>query len=203
MNRKRNSKLPRRQSGFLLLETLVAILVLSFGLLGMVGIQAYTLKANTDAKQQSTAVQMAGELADMMRGNRGVSLKTTANANPYLFNGLAESPPVASENCTNQTCTTALTVAQWEMNDWVSRINQAYPGANVQVCFDTAPYNSAGLPQWGCAGAANGWSPISIKIGWIRATTNDDRATGSANAFNTATSVPPAVVYTVTPGVPI
>ena len=80
---KSNEKL--YSQGFTLLEILVSIVVLSFGLLGMVGIQAMALKSNNDARQQSAAVQLAGELSDMMRGNQVVALGLTTATNPYLI----------------------------------------------------------------------------------------------------------------------
>ena len=65
-----------------MLEVLVALLGLSFGLLGMVGMQAASLQSNRDARLQSSAVLLTRELADMMRGNKSVSVKTSDN--PYL-----------------------------------------------------------------------------------------------------------------------
>lgn len=57
-----------RNAGFSLIEVLVAIVVLSFGLLGMVGLQAASLQANRDARLQSTAILLARDLAEAMRG---------------------------------------------------------------------------------------------------------------------------------------
>ena len=84
--------LRRATAGFTLIEVLVAIVVLSFGLLGMVGLQAASLQANRDARLQSTAVVLARELAEMMRGNKDQALLGTNN--PYLIGDLS-SPLVA------------------------------------------------------------------------------------------------------------
>jgi type IV pilus assembly protein PilV len=193
--------------GFTLLEVLVSIVILSFGLLGMVGIQAMALKSNNDAKQQSAAVQLAGELSDMMRGNKAVAVTLTPAANPYLiadYTGGAITVPV--EKCNEGTgCTTTLNVATWERYDWLTRVNATLPGARVQVCYDTTPYAAGtGLPQWGCAGVAAAGGSISIKIGWTRASTNNDRSTDQAKAgaldLATGLNARPSVIYTVTPG---
>ncbi len=45
---------PARQQGFSLMEVLVSIVVLSFGLLGMVGMQAAALQSNREARLQSS-----------------------------------------------------------------------------------------------------------------------------------------------------
>lgn len=206
--RKRNAK--HYSSGFTLLEILVAIIILSFGLLGMVGIQAMALKSNNDAKQQSAAVQLAGEYSDMMRGNKAIAVVTTPANNPYLITDFQAGNTIAAptEYCNVLTgCTTPFNVASWEKFDWLSRVNAAFPGVHVQVCYDNAPYtNPGGLPQWGCAGAAAPGGKISIKIGWIRASTNSSRDT-QANRDAALTNVsgpnptsPPSVIYIVTPG---
>jgi type IV pilus assembly protein PilV len=205
---KSNAKL--YSSGFTLLEILVAIIILSFGLLGMVGIQAMALKSNNDAKQQSAAVQLAAELSDMMRGNKAIAVATTPATNPYLITDFQQASstivdPV--EKCNLPAgCTTPFNIASWESFDWLSRVNATFPGVHVQVCYDTEPYTPAGLPKWGCAGAAALGGKISIKIGWIRASTNSDRSTSAAQAA-ALTDVsgpnptsPPSVIYIVTPG---
>jgi type IV pilus assembly protein PilV len=209
---KRKSSAKLYASGFTLLEILVAIIVLSFGLLGMVGIQAMALKSNNDAKQQSAAVQLAGELSDMMRGNKAIAVVTTPANNPYLipdFQQATSTIATPTEDCSSVTgCTTPFNIASWESVDWLTRVNATFPGVHVQVCYDSAPYTAAGLPQWGCAGAATAVArdKISIKIGWIRASTNSDRSTAAAQAAAlTNVSGPnptsrPSVIYIVTPG---
>lgn len=64
---KYNSKL--RQSGFGLIEALVALFVFSIGLLGVIAMQANSLKDNRGALWQSQAVWAAYEIADRMRAN--------------------------------------------------------------------------------------------------------------------------------------
>ena len=55
----------RMQRGFSLLEVLVAIFVLSFGMLGMVGMQSFSLQANRQARLASTAAGLAREMAEI------------------------------------------------------------------------------------------------------------------------------------------
>lgn len=202
------SKAKPYSNGFTLLEILVSIVILSFGLLGMVGIQAMALKSNNDAKQQSAAVQLAGELSDMMRGNKAVATALTPTANPYLIANFLSTDTIVAppEYCNSAAgCSSPLNVASWEMNDWLTRVNATFPGVHVQVCYDNDPYTAGGIPQWGCAGAAAAGGSISIKIGWVRTSTNSDRSTTTAiaGALTTVTGAnasPPSVIYLVTPG---
>ncbi|MCU0809887.1 MAG: type IV pilus modification protein PilV [Thiobacillaceae bacterium] len=64
----------RRQSGFSMLEVLVAILVLAIGLLGMAGLTATSMRNSHGAYHRSQAVWLAYDAADRMRANRQVAL---------------------------------------------------------------------------------------------------------------------------------
>ena len=58
-----------RQNGATLLEVMVAIVVLSFGLLGMAGLQMTALKANQVAMQGSQSSMLGYDILDRMRAN--------------------------------------------------------------------------------------------------------------------------------------
>ncbi len=57
------------QQGFTLLEVLVAIVVISLGLLGLAGLQAASLINNQTAHHRSIATQQAYDMADRIRAN--------------------------------------------------------------------------------------------------------------------------------------
>lgn len=56
----------QHQSGFMLLEALIAILIFSLGVLGIVGLQASAVVASRDAKFRSDAGLLANELIGQM-----------------------------------------------------------------------------------------------------------------------------------------
>lgn len=192
--------------GFTLIEVLVAIAILSFGMLGMVGIQAFALQANRDARIQAQAVVFARELAEMMRGNKAVAVLTAATSNPYLgsfSSPLALATPNYCLRVANAAtgCTSTTDIASSEMTDWLTRVDAALPGARVVVCYDSAPYDSNGLPQWTCTSPTGGSNDIAvIKIGWTR--TNTDRSQTGSNALLTAadTGSRPYIILPVTSG---
>lgn len=161
----------RAAGGFTLIEVLVAVVVLSFGLLGMVGVQAFALQANRDSRQQAQAANLARELSELMRNNNLVAVKQNPNDNPYLFDS---STGPYNENClgvANATsgCPDTTAVAKSEMMDWVARVNQALPGARIVVCFDSSPYDSTGMPRWACDGSSSATDPTAVvKLGWTR-----------------------------------
>lgn len=157
----------RAQHGFTLVEILVAIVVLSFGVLGVVGMQAAALQSNRSARNQSTAVALGRELADLMRGNKDVALATSTTANPYLIANYTGTAPTITANCFTGACAATKDVASFDMDLWLARVKAALPQARVVVCFDDTPYATAtGQPQWACNSAAN--QTLVVKIGWTQ-----------------------------------
>lgn len=64
----------RHARGFTLLETLVALLVLSFGVMGLVALQGRALQYAIDAEDRNRAALLADELASTMWLARTVTL---------------------------------------------------------------------------------------------------------------------------------
>jgi type IV pilus assembly protein PilV len=62
-----------KNSGFSLLEVLIALVVLSMGLLGLAALQITGLKNNQSAYYRTTATVLAYDMADRMRLNRSVA----------------------------------------------------------------------------------------------------------------------------------
>jgi type IV pilus assembly protein PilV len=74
MNKRKTGKAFREQRGMTLVETLVALLVLSIGLLGVAALQMASLQNNRGAHMRSQASVLAYAIADRMRANRTVAL---------------------------------------------------------------------------------------------------------------------------------
>ena len=186
-----------RENGFSLLEVLVSIIILSFGLLGMVGLQAAALQATRDARLQTSAISLARELAEMMRGNKDVGL--AASSNPYIGDFTPPLTPTTASYCLNvgsgTACANNTAIANAQMTEWLGRVKSELPGARVSICLDSAPFDSGGLPKWACTSSGTDATTV-IKMGWTRAST-DRSATGAA-ALDRA--LVPSVVLPITPG---
>jgi type IV pilus assembly protein PilV len=59
----------RSQRGATLLEVLVSVLLMSFGMLALAGMQAYSVAAQKNAANRATAGALAAELAELVRLN--------------------------------------------------------------------------------------------------------------------------------------
>ena len=66
MNKKRN---PRRQFGFSLVEVLIALVIMSVGMLGIAGLYVQSMQAGRTSMFRHHAVTLAGDVADRIRAN--------------------------------------------------------------------------------------------------------------------------------------
>ena len=92
----------RAQNGFSMIEVLIAIVVLSLGILGMASMQMMSLKHNRTAHLRSQAAAAAYDILDRMRANR-----TGAEAGNYY--GAPAAPPADS-------------VAEQDLSDWSNQL---------------------------------------------------------------------------------
>jgi type IV pilus assembly protein PilV len=105
----------RRQAGSSLLEVLIAILLMSFGMLALAGMQAYAVAAQKNAANRAIASALANELAELVRlnpagfaaGNYDVSMMTTGNA--------PEAEPCAYPNCTTPALLAAADLSSFQI----------------------------------------------------------------------------------------
>lgn len=93
-----------RQGGVALLEALIAILLISFGILGIIGLQANSIAFTSDARYRVEA----GALADRLVAEMWVN---PANIASYGWGGAGEPPEVLA--------------------DWVADVRNALPGATA------------------------------------------------------------------------
>ncbi len=66
------------QRGLSMIEVLIVIVLFSFGLLGMVGLQARASQTSVGAEDNNRAALLANELATLMWSNNTVSLPTAS-----------------------------------------------------------------------------------------------------------------------------
>ena len=104
-------------AGYTLLEMLIAVLVISFGLLGLAGLQATALKNNHSAYMNAVATQLAYEMADRIRANKGIAYDTV-------------SPPAAVPDCESAACSPA-TLAQYDVAQWRTKVSVELAGASI------------------------------------------------------------------------
>lgn len=156
------------QSGFGLIEALVAIVVLAFGLLAVVGVQLEALRGNQQAAQSAVAASLVRDYQDMMIVMPSLQLgSTTATSNITqnvytAINGTAVECKGTSANCT----TTQFT--DFQIAEWINRVSTSLPEGKVTVCLDDSfkeiSGTAKGLYKWACS---NTGDIMVVKIGWV------------------------------------
>lgn len=91
-----------RQPGFTLIEVMIALVVLAVGLLGLAGLQNFSLKATHQSYQRTQATILTNEIFDRMRANPG----TPAGANLVNYVLAAPTDTVAGPDCALSACST-------------------------------------------------------------------------------------------------
>ena len=112
-------------SGFTMVEVLVAIVVLSIGLLGLAGLQATGLKNNNSSYQRSQANILANEMFDRIRANRA-GMIAGAYDNPY-GSGAPTDPGCSTTGCT------AETMAQFDVYAWETQLAATLPSGTGNI----------------------------------------------------------------------
>lgn len=182
-----------RSKGFSLLEVLISMLILAFGVMSMGGLQLASMKSAQSASSFSMAATLAKDYTEMMRSNTSVSNNTATSApnNPYLFDSSSTSTFTASPtvNCKTTVCTAA-NISVLHVADWADRVAAQLPGGKAVVCRDPAPRNADGNYKWDC-GANNG-TAVTIKIGWIDRRDKEER--GRTSTISITPAVPQLVL---------
>jgi type IV pilus assembly protein PilV len=102
----------KTQTGFTLIEVLIAMMVLAIGLLGFAALQAFSVKNNLAAYTHGQAVQLLYDMSDRMRSNK------IAAANYVTTNSNTTAAGITYNNdCTKATGTAACTSAVLANND--------------------------------------------------------------------------------------
>lgn len=109
----------RQQSGSSLLEVLVAVLVLSIGLLGVASLQLYGLRYNQSAYLRSQATILAYDIIDRMRSNTDAVI---AGSYDNIDTNILPTDPA----CISAGCTT-VQLADHDIREWGSYFTQVPP----------------------------------------------------------------------------
>ena len=179
-------KYSHTQVGITMLEVLVAIVVLSFGLLGMLGLIMNSLKMTSSSHYRTIAAQQLAAMAEAI------------SANPNLITNYA--PPGGTPNYANCLGTAGCSTADLPQTDYALwQLNIAapaqsppdprvgLPGARGVVCLDSTP-NDGNSANFLCDGTGR----PTIKICWnenARIATSKGGVLGNDSSTDTCLSV--------------
>jgi len=111
------------KGGFTLVEVLIALVIMSVGMLGIAGLYVHSMQAGRTSLFHHNAVTLAGDIADRIRANsKAAAAYTAAGANNNCVNG--------GINCTP---------AQMAANDiflWDQQAANTLPSGTVAIVFN-------------------------------------------------------------------
>ncbi|MEM7251173.1 MAG: type IV pilus modification protein PilV [Pseudomonadota bacterium] len=147
-----------RERGFSLLEVLIALVILSVGLLGLAAMQAEGLRGSSYALQRNDVVGVVNDIADRMRANIGglasyvVGSTDDGSAGQNL--NCADEPGQVAADCT------AAQMALHDVWEWKQDISGLNPADRLQMRGRIA---------------ANGTNRYIIEVTWVdRAAANNE-----------------------------
>jgi len=144
----------RHQTGFTLIEVMVAFMVLAIGLLGIMGLQNTAIRNNYNSVAQMQVVLLGKEMADLMRSNSASMLNRDYNN------------VVGSEftSCISVAGCTTLQMAQYDKWLWDARLVESLgkTAAGV-VCVDSSPADGTSAASPACDDIGDAWV---VKFWW-------------------------------------
>ena len=126
MNKSIRKPAHRRAAGISMVESLVALVVISVGMLGIAGLYMSSLKAGRSANIRVQAVNLASDMSDRIRANKDATV---------AYNMAAGGTGVPHACLTPTACTPAF-VAENDLFVWATALKAALPaGATGAVTF--------------------------------------------------------------------
>lgn len=119
----------RTQGGMSLIEIMVAVLVLSMGLLGMAALQGVSLQNNRNANYRSQATNLSYELADALRGNRDRLADYTA----ALASWTGTCPDAVEEAAPEECVGADIDAVACDVAHWTDRLCRELPNGRGRV----------------------------------------------------------------------
>ncbi|HEY1772291.1 MAG TPA: type IV pilus modification protein PilV [Gammaproteobacteria bacterium] len=176
----------RRVAGFSLVEVLIALVILSVGLLGIAAMVSESLKSKDSAYYRTQAMDYAAAILDRMRANHA---QATAGAYDVDYGGTGSNGTIPSDGCTSVAdgCTPSQ-IAGVDLAQWQAEISAALPAIS-----NSAP--AAGSITTTTVGQM---TQVYILVRW-----NDKRANiavGSAASSVAAAAVTSVGTVTITSG---
>jgi type IV pilus modification protein PilV len=118
-------QMKKRQSGFSLIEVLVATVIMAIGILGIAGLQVVSLQQNRSSLLRSEAAQLGNDIMDRIRVNPGEK---------YWPVEYTDAPKSDAKNCKELECNTG-EMKDYDIALWKCMINpNDSAGAAYPIC---------------------------------------------------------------------
>lgn len=138
------SQVHHTQRGSTLIESLVAVLVLALGVMGMASVQTRTLTTARTTTMRATAMRAVDDLLERMQANPGTR---PSSGQPNLYITPWGPPPLASD-CASASCNGAQ-LAAFDLAQWKAALARELPAGDALVfASDTDRHQFGVLVAW-------------------------------------------------------
>jgi type IV pilus assembly protein PilV len=152
-----------RHHGFGLIEVLVTLVILAFGLLGVAGLQASALRSTVESGSRGMAERLRLEPLQL---------------NAYVNAAANDQSAVDSSACYGNTGCSGAARVNAAVGEWQRQLALRLPGGEGIACRDATPQDGAARAAAACSGAAT--DPLVVKVFWRgRATERGAAANGT------------------------
>ena len=150
----------RTERGFSLIEAMIALAILSFGLLAVAGMQSFALTGNVDASELTVVSNVAADMMERIRFN-------WRNASAYDgINTKTGTQPAANQ-----------TAARGDYTQWLTRLT-ATNLSNIQGAVTVVASGPVGLQQ----------NLVTITVSWTSRMSHTGSGSGNLGGNSTAAS---------------
>jgi type IV pilus assembly protein PilV len=115
----------RRVAGFSLIEVLIALVILSIGLLGIAAMVSESLKSKDSSYYRTQALDLTAAIVDRMRANRAIA--TTNGYDAATYGAVPGTPPSGYCKSSGANCSST-DIASVDMAEWQNEIKVVLPG---------------------------------------------------------------------------
>jgi type IV pilus assembly protein PilV len=124
-----------QELGASLLEVLIAILIMSFGLLALAGMTTASLQYSKIAQFQTIGVQLSVDLSDRMRANTDGFMSNSYNKTTVYSSSTAA---ITVPACAVATACTSSEIASIDLAQWRNALRVSMPGGDAFVQRDVS-----------------------------------------------------------------
>jgi type IV pilus assembly protein PilV len=128
-----------RRNGFSLVEVMVALIVMSVGLLGVAKMQALALSNTTSARTRSLVALEAASLASTMRADRNYWANVTADPNVTFSKGVITADDGALKAAGAACPCTPQQIAYQDLSDWLTDLDLQVASPQGGISCTTVP----------------------------------------------------------------
>ena len=149
-----------RSKGFSLLEVMIAVLVMSVGLLGLGILVGNSVKVNSSAYTRTQASFLADNIAERMRAN---TMSTWAGDYTGTY-----ANPTANPGCDSAPCSPTQ-LANWDLYRWTTMMDQLLPQGSADISCNW----SQGFPGWaGLVGLPSLPGTCTVAMSWTESSSD-------------------------------